>query len=43
MNAIWMVRGIWGAGIGILNAVGFCMTALLGWVIEFDARSNHKA
>ena len=21
---------------GILNAVGFCMTALLGWVIEFD-------
>jgi YndJ-like protein len=22
---------------GILNAVGFCMAALLGWVIEFDA------
>ena len=28
---------------GILNAVGFCMTALLGWVIEFDARSHEKA
>lgn len=28
---------------GILNAVGFCMTALLGWVIEFDARSTEKA
>ena len=23
---------------GILNAVGFCMTALLGWVIEFDGQ-----
>jgi len=27
---------------GILNSVGFCMSALLGWVIEFDARSNDK-
>ena len=23
---------------GILNAVGFCLTALLGWVIEFDGQ-----
>jgi len=27
---------------GILNAVGFAMTALLGWVIEFDAGQSLK-
>ena len=25
---------------GILNAVGFCMTALLGWMIEFNASKS---
>ena len=27
---------------GILNAVGFCMTGMLGWLVEFGARSPAK-
>lgn len=45
-SGVYAVADFWGSSVltipemarthGILNAVGFCMTALFGWVIEFD-------